>query len=155
MVLTHDAHAFTKHSQNTCKTTRWHIGAEGSRPRSSNASTDKTRTKHTREHETTIEKSSAPPIDLISSVRTSRALKVKRWREGRRDGGTDGPHKFVWRALATLESSRARSFARSHARTQRNRNRNRNRFPGSGVGLTSLSLPPTSDCSISFNTAEV
>ena len=61
-------------------------------------------------------------------------------------GGTDGrPHKFVWRALATLESSRARSFARSHARTQRNRNRNRNRFPGSGAGLTSLSLPPTSD----------
>ena len=54
--------------------------------------------------------------------------------EGRRDGQTDGHHKFVRPTLATLESSRARSFARSHARTQRKRKRNRNRFPGSGVG---------------------
>ena len=44
-------------------------------------------------------------------------------------------HKFARRAPATGESSRARSFARSHACTQRKRKRNRNRFPGSGVGL--------------------
>ena len=31
-------------------------------------------------------------------------------------GTTTGPQKFVRRALATEESSRARSFARSHAR---------------------------------------
>ena len=62
-----------------------------------------------------------------------------RWPPGRTDGRrTDGrrtTHKFARRAPATGESSRARSFARSHARTQRKRKRNRNRFPGSGVGL--------------------
>ena len=58
----------------------------------------------------------------------------------RTDGGTD-THKSLRPTLATEESSRARSFARSHARTQRKRKRNRNRFPGSGVGLKSLSHP--------------
>ena len=44
-----------------------------------------------------------------------------------------------------ISRTQLRSLARTHARTHRNRNRNRNRFPGSGVGLTSLSSPPTSD----------
>ena len=56
------------------------------------------------------------------------------------DGGTEGPDKFARRALATQESSRAHSFAR----TQRKRNRNRNRFPGWGCphGLKPLNLQP-------------
>ena len=68
-----------------------------------------------------------------------------RWLPGRR---TDGrrrrrrtTNKFARRAPATEESSRARSFARSHARTQRKRKRNRNRFPGSGVGLKPIPHP--------------
>ena len=61
------------------------------------------------------------------------------------DGRRTTAHKFARPAPATGESSRARSFARSHARTQRKRKRNRNRFPGSGVRLTPVSLPPTSD----------
>ena len=64
-----------------------------------------------------------------------------RWPPGRTDDGRT-THKFARRALATGESSRARSFARSHAHTQRKRKRNRNRFPGSGVFLTPTPQPP-------------
>ena len=99
----------------------------------------------------------------IRAVGTRRAtpLKLKAGPSGtgtagpaRTDGGRDGrtdTHKSLRPTLATEESSRARSFARSHARTQRKRKRNRNRFPGSGVGLKSLSHPQPP---ISFMTYE-
>ena len=102
-------------------------------------STHETRTKHQRELETTTEKHSPPPNEHESSVKGLTARTFHRDGrpddDGRRTTTTTTTHKFARRALATGESSRARSFARSHARTQRKRKRNRNRFPGSGVGL--------------------
>ena len=128
--------ALTEHSQNTCNPKS--CGAKNAGAQD-HAPTKQTPTEHARNtHE-----SSGPTLkndqhlNAITNHRSeSKKLKLSigtsaRTTDERMD---DRPHKFVRRALATEESSRARSFVRSHARTQRNRNRNRNRFPGSGVG---------------------
>ena len=107
----------------------------GARPRSSNPrNTHETPTRARNHHRKTLTTSERT---RIIGQRSHCANFSSRWPSGRRrttDGRTT-THKFACRALATGESSRARSFARSHARTQRKRKRNRNRFPGSGVGL--------------------
>ena len=135
---THKGLTLTKNSPRSTGRT----GPGGPRPRSNNARLHETRTKITQHSGTTTQEHSATQRDHESAVKIQKARTFDRDRrpDGRREGGTD-THKSLRPTLATEESSRARSFARSHARTQRKRKRNRNRFPGSGVGLKSLSHP--------------
>ena len=119
--------------------------AGGPSKRPNHASTT-ARTKHKQQHGTTQKHALGLNDHETSLAKLELLIGTGAQTDGGTHGRTDGYPQIRPPSLATLGSSRARSFARSHARTQRKRNRNR--FPGSGVGLTSLSSPPTSDKSL-------